>query len=159
MENNFQVLPASLVTSFGVPYDYGSIMHYSAYAFSSNGQRTIQPRVSKLSIYFGINLSVLRQDLWFFIKTIRITRTQNNEIRQVVRHQPVSAKARVRSLVSLSGVYGGCVAVGQICLSTSIICWQCQSTNVPQSFTYLSPKPNNLRKWHHHQMTHSNKTD
>jgi len=44
MEHNFHVLPANLVTSFGVPYDYGSIMHYSAYAFSSNGQRTIQPR-------------------------------------------------------------------------------------------------------------------
>jgi hypothetical protein len=50
---------------------------------------------------------VLREDLWFYIKAVRIIKTQNNEIRQVVRQQPVSVKARVYSVVSLSGVYGG----------------------------------------------------
>jgi hypothetical protein len=52
-------------------------------------------------------MSVLRQDLWFFIKAIRVNKTKNNEIRQAVRQQPVSVKAWVHSLVSLSGVYGG----------------------------------------------------
>ena len=145
MEHNFHVLPASLITSFGVPYDYGSVMHYSPYAFSWNGSRTIQPRVSQLSIYFSYQLSVLRQHLWFFVNAITLIKTQNNKKKRVVRQQPVSAEAWVHSLVSLCGVYGGCVAVGQICLGTSVICCQYQSTNAPQSFTYLPKTPNNLR--------------
>jgi hypothetical protein len=43
-ENNFFTYSASIITSFGVPYDYDSVMHYGPYAFSRNGLRTIQPR-------------------------------------------------------------------------------------------------------------------
>ncbi|XP_069691835.1 zinc metalloproteinase nas-13-like [Periplaneta americana] len=42
-EHNFNKYDASTITSFGVEYDYGSIMHYSAYAFSKNGEPTIVP--------------------------------------------------------------------------------------------------------------------
>jgi len=39
--NNFRKYDSNYITGFGEAYDYGSVMHYSAYAFSKNGQRTI----------------------------------------------------------------------------------------------------------------------
>ncbi|MBD4895290.1 hypothetical protein GUF81_06200, partial [Xanthomonas citri pv. citri] len=40
-EHNFDKYDATYITQFGYTYDYGSVMHYSAYAFSSNGEKTI----------------------------------------------------------------------------------------------------------------------
>jgi len=48
----FDKYDASTITSFGVPYDYGSVMHYGPYAFSWNGLETIEPKVRRLSIYY-----------------------------------------------------------------------------------------------------------
>ncbi|KAG5677372.1 hypothetical protein PVAND_007136 [Polypedilum vanderplanki] len=40
-ESNFQIRPSTQVTHFGIPYDVGSIMHYSSTAFSGNGLDTM----------------------------------------------------------------------------------------------------------------------
>jgi hypothetical protein len=81
---------------------------------------------------------------------IRLIETQNNKEREEVRQKPVSAKSWVHYQVGLFGVNGGWVVVGQICMSTAVICCQYQSTDVPQTFTYLSPTPHNIRNWKGH---------
>ncbi|GJQ74699.1 hypothetical protein Trydic_g21550 [Trypoxylus dichotomus] len=55
--HNFRKYDTNTTTSFDMPYDYGSIMHYSAYAFSSNGERTIVPRVANVEIGNRIEMS------------------------------------------------------------------------------------------------------
>ncbi|EAT33222.1 AAEL014515-PA [Aedes aegypti] len=61
-EANFQHYGTDKITDFGMGYDYGSIMHYSATAFSKNGQRTISPKVSSASI--GQRFWMSENDIW-----------------------------------------------------------------------------------------------
>jgi hypothetical protein len=42
-EGNFNKYEADRISQYGVEYDYGSVMHYSATAFSVNGEDTIVP--------------------------------------------------------------------------------------------------------------------
>lgn len=44
MAYNFDKMDASASNLFNTSYDYGSLMHYDAYAFSTNGQPTIVAR-------------------------------------------------------------------------------------------------------------------
>lgn len=43
VESNFHKLSKHHVTTFQVPYDYNSVMHYNAFSFSKNGEPTIVP--------------------------------------------------------------------------------------------------------------------
>lgn len=46
-ENNFEKAKKKETDNQGVSYDYRSVMHYSANAFSRNGQPTIVPKVKR----------------------------------------------------------------------------------------------------------------
>lgn len=59
-ENNFQIATESLITPES-NYDFASVMHYSAFAFSKNGQPTIVPLISGVTI--GQRTSVSDLDL------------------------------------------------------------------------------------------------
>lgn len=41
LENNFFIYSEDVITHFGVEYEYESVMHYPATAFSFNGEKTI----------------------------------------------------------------------------------------------------------------------
>jgi hypothetical protein len=49
-QNQFTVNPLTDTNDVGVTYDYQSIMHYGSYAFSSNGERTIIPKQSGVTL-------------------------------------------------------------------------------------------------------------
>ncbi|KAI4454784.1 discoidin cub egf laminin and zinc metalloprotease domain containing [Holotrichia oblita] len=49
-EGNFAKVPKESATGFGVKYDYNSVMHYSAHAFSVNSQPTIVPKDKDVKI-------------------------------------------------------------------------------------------------------------
>lgn len=49
--NNFDKATKGTTSGYGVPYDFGSVMHYGAYAFSANNQATI---VAKVCLRFFI---------------------------------------------------------------------------------------------------------
>jgi len=89
-----------------MPYGYDSVMHYRAHAFTKNKKEQLSQRKANCCIYFDTNLSVLRQHLWFYIKAIRLIKTQTNHERQEVKQQSISAEAWVHSQVNLSSNYG-----------------------------------------------------
>lgn len=49
-EHNFDKYSSSYIGGFGEQYDYGSVMHYSAYAFSANGEKTIVTEVMNAGV-------------------------------------------------------------------------------------------------------------
>merc|ERR1711915_16643 len=52
-EGNFDKRSEDTTTILGQTYDYGSIMHYSEYSFSKNGEKTIVPIANVDNVYIG----------------------------------------------------------------------------------------------------------
>lgn len=47
-KHNFEKYNNTVVTDLEAPYDFFSVMHNSAYAFTANGKPTIVPKVSSI---------------------------------------------------------------------------------------------------------------
>ena len=61
---NFEKVTYSEATTNSIAYDFRSLMHYSAYAFSRNGQPTIQPLSSSVRLReLGQRESLSNEDL------------------------------------------------------------------------------------------------
>lgn len=56
-------LSNTVVSTQGVPYDTGSIMHYGAHSFSRNGEPTIEPRPGVPRSRMGQRIKLTSQDL------------------------------------------------------------------------------------------------
>lgn len=50
VEGNFEVVSTAFATTQGVEYDFSSLMHYDAYAFTRNGEPTIEPLDSSIPL-------------------------------------------------------------------------------------------------------------
>ncbi|XP_030384388.1 seminal metalloprotease 1-like [Scaptodrosophila lebanonensis] len=62
-EHNFNKYNETVVNDFGVEYDYGSVMHYTAYAFTANGLMTIVPKQEGAEDIMGQRLQMSEADI------------------------------------------------------------------------------------------------
>lgn len=62
-EHNFNTYNDTTSSSLGVPYDYGSMMHYSKTAFSKEGDATIVTNIPAFSDVIGQRMEFSDSDL------------------------------------------------------------------------------------------------
>jgi hypothetical protein len=121
-----------------VPYDYDSVLHYGAYAFSFNGLPTITPMVSHISIF---RYRPVCSDVAFVVIywILKVNQNTNTGIQA-----PASQCEGLGSFPtpSLYGIWW-LVAVGQIGSSISLICYQYQPTNALHSLICFQYQPTN----------------
>lgn len=61
-EKNFEKAKPSEVNSFGIGYDYGSVLHYSSLAFSKNGKNTIEAKM-RTNEQMGQRVGLSKKDI------------------------------------------------------------------------------------------------
>jgi len=62
-EGNFNKYDNETVEDYGEPYDYSSVLHYTAYAFSKNGEMTIVPLQEGAEEVMGQRLQMTQSDI------------------------------------------------------------------------------------------------
>ncbi|XP_016977284.1 seminal metalloprotease 1 [Drosophila rhopaloa] len=62
-QNNFNKYDNETVEAYGEPYDYSSVLHYTAYAFSKNGEMTIVPLQEGAEQLMGQRLQMTQSDI------------------------------------------------------------------------------------------------
>ncbi|KAG5682266.1 hypothetical protein PVAND_011630 [Polypedilum vanderplanki] len=77
-EVNFKKAESGETSSFGVAYDYGSVLHYSANAFSKNGNPTIEARM-KTSEKMGQREGFSKKDIEKVNKMYKCQKTTAEE--------------------------------------------------------------------------------
>lgn len=60
---DFSKVPDNATTTYGLPYDYTSVMHYPRYAFSKNGKETIVCKVRKHFFTFVWSLRIIQSSI------------------------------------------------------------------------------------------------
>lgn len=63
MEHNFSKYDNETVDNYGTAYDYGSVLHYSSFAFSKNGEMTIVPLEEGAEAVMGQRLQMSEADI------------------------------------------------------------------------------------------------
>lgn len=66
-ENNFAKYTAEEVSLFNIPYDYGSVMHYSSTAFSVNGEKTIIALQVNIILLYALLYSNIFYPFYFYV--------------------------------------------------------------------------------------------
>jgi len=86
-ENEFEIVDPLLFDTLGLPYDYGSIMHYSQLEFSSNKQPTIiskdpqwQTKMGKNSMPSSMVKETEAKTYHSFVLTTKIISLNNSRI-------------------------------------------------------------------------------
>ncbi|XP_033322886.1 hatching enzyme 1.2 [Megalopta genalis] len=74
---NFEKASRQTTDAFGVGYDYGSVMHYSAGAFSRNGQPTIVPKTAT-NIQLGQREGFSKRDIQKIRKMYRCSKRRRS---------------------------------------------------------------------------------
>ncbi|RXG61547.1 Zinc metalloproteinase nas-4 [Armadillidium vulgare] len=68
METNFNLYGPDVTNDFSTDYDYGSLMHYSPYAFSTNGEKTIETKDKSYSEDIGQRVELSENDVQKLLK-------------------------------------------------------------------------------------------
>lgn len=104
-EYNFNKYNTSIITSFEIEYDYGSIMHYSGKAFSKNGEPTIEPLIEGVTLGQRKELSksdVLKLDKMYELSCNDINQSTNldNVLNDLIEKVEIEMNAEIDEILN-----------------------------------------------------------